>query len=82
VPGDSSSFRTLVTPYHTTQHHITEDRNLPEIDMVMYAIKERKDASELNVMLLDQSIMLLFSLSLSNIPYFCRNINFDVVVSL
>jgi hypothetical protein len=80
--GDSSSFRTLLTLYHTTKHHITEDRNLPEIDMVMYAIKERKYASELNVIFLDLSIMLQFPLSLSNIPYFCRNINLDVVVSL
>jgi hypothetical protein len=48
----------------------------------MYVAEGRKDASILNVIFLDQSIMFQFLLSVSGIPYFCKNINLDVVVSL
>jgi hypothetical protein len=37
----------------------------------MYAIEERRDTSNLNVIFLDRSIMLQFPLSVSNTPYFC-----------
>jgi hypothetical protein len=39
--GDNSFFKTLVAIYHTTQHHITEDINLHEINMVVSARKKR-----------------------------------------